>query len=230
MSKLNINDCYFYSIIGDANYSLETLEAIIQSGHVLSRAKLQQKDSNKLNKDDEICLIKPASSKERRAYGRETSGFYHYTTKFLSLVLDNKVGPIEKVTYKPIFSDYDLKQLGSFATFYDEVRTKDAISLDHLIGVSVPYSKYVDEGDISFLGFCDEEIVDYYTKRRMVNPNHPLHQDMVSYDINYPQVREAYLLNYLKVIRSILVKYQIDVPIYLHQKEAGKDTFKVYQK
>ena len=196
----------------------------------MSRAKLQQKDSNKLNKDDEICLIKPASSKERRAYGRETSGFYHYTTKFLSLVLDNKVGPIEKVTYKPIFSDYDLKQLGSFATFYDEVRTKDAISLDHLIGVSVPYSKYVDEGDISFLGFCDEEIVDYYTKRRMVNPNHPLHQDMVSYDINYPQVREAYLLNYLKVIRSILVKYQIDVPIYLHQKEAGKDTFKVYQK
>ncbi len=230
MSKLNIKDCYFYSIVGDANYSLQTLEQIILSGNILSRSNLKQPNRHKLNHDNEICLVEYAPSEKHRLHGRETSGFYHYTTHFLSLILDKKISPIRTLPYKPIFSDLDMKQLGDFTTFYDEVRTLDAISLEHLIGVSVPYSKYVNEGDISFLGFCDEEIVDYYTRKAKVNPNHPLHKDMASFNINYPAIREQYILNYLKAVRDILTKYQIDVPIYTHHREAGKDTFKVYQK
>lgn len=229
MSKLSVNECYFHSIVGNANYALTTLERIIISGNILSRKRLHQRNANQLNSDEDICLVEYSPLQEK-TYGRETSGFSRYTTHFLSLILDDKTGPIKRLPYKPVFSDIDLIKDENFVTFCDEVHVQDAISLNHLIGVSVPYSRYVDRGEISFLAFCDQQIVDFYCRRKPVDGTHPLHKDMSSFDINCRTIREQYILNYLKAVRTILEKYQVDVPIYTHQIVAGKDTFKVYQK
>ena len=182
-----INNSYAHTI-RVSNFSLDDISLlyeILNSGYLLSRNniikegieitnKIINTDTSAFNGMDYISLC---DMKEEHEFN---SSYNMYVRNGLSLLFNHDIKVIKPIVIngyeRSLNHFYNMHYLGMQSSRYtdlsDEVQVKDQLSLDNLIGFSLPKKKIIGEHSIeyyfAYLEMADEVIGEYY-------PNLPIY-------------------------------------------------------
>lgn len=166
---MQLADSYLHAIDCNTgkefNYdkSLVVLEKILSSDSILSRRNLGDVDITKggWNGIDHISLCdyskKDLPPYENNKFYKGYTAYEVYIARSLSLILNKKnIEVVEPILMPPAVFDWnaleEMRYLGNhsikrFSDMPDEVQVKDKISLDNLIGLTIPISYIIDKND-----------------------------------------------------------------------------------
>ena len=139
---MNIRNCYFHSLNLNGEKTLEVIESILKDGKILSLDRSGKNyGSIRMNKSDEICISKICKSKPFY-----NSAFDMYVKQKVSFILKGNLPDVYKPELIPVSctfgNELDFCDSG-FTDMYDEFRVKDEISLEHVVGINVPFGSII---------------------------------------------------------------------------------------
>lgn len=140
---MNVKNCYFHSLNLSGDKTLEVIEDILNDGKILSLDRSGKSyGSIRMNKSDEICISKMC--KRKHFYN---SAFDMYVKQKVSFILKGNLPNVYQPELIPVsytFGDELSFCDSGFTDMYDEFRVKDEISLEHVIGINVPFKSIIN--------------------------------------------------------------------------------------
>lgn len=203
--NIDINACYFHSIILGEEDTLKVLDNILSVGKILPLSRGGY-DSNKLrmNGDDEICLSKRINS------GNTTSAYDLYARKKLSFILKGNLPNV----YKPTMI-YGKEIRPGYTSLSGEYRVRDEIDLDSVIGINLPV-KFILNSMFGYrYFFCSN---DEFKKMKYVGL----------------KKRSFNTVEFYNKVKKIMDRHGVDLSIYdidsMMEIDSSSDIYKIMRK
>ena len=218
---INIRDFYYHSIIQDYDNTKLVLNSILEGGYIIAPPTKGENKRFGCHSDNQICLSKYTDYNIKK-FNIYLSCFDFYLTKFTTILLNKNLDK-EYNIFKPLLAPNtelylsDLLNKGSHTNIYDEFRTIDPISIDYFRGVCIPYDNIINDSalfvifysEIFFEQFLTTGLDEYMMKSIKKQNN--------SKD-DY-KTRKEFMDNYIKELKEIFGKYNIDIPIYDYKED-----------
>lgn len=120
---------YFHGTAGlnGKKFNQMNILKILNEGYIVSRQESLYYSFGTCNKDNSVCLCDCNLEKKESFY----SAYEMYILSGPSLVLDRNIKVI-----KPAINHFPIEE--EWTNMYDEVRSLEKISLDHLVGITLP--------------------------------------------------------------------------------------------
>lgn len=189
MWNLDLNAFYFHSLILGKDEALGVFDSVLKQGKILSLSKGAYDTKHlRMNTDDEICLSKVCN------LNLVANAYDLFVKKKMSFIIKGNIPGVYSPQIVPEEWSMDYVSKG-VTDLHGEYRIKNEIPLDYVIGINIPanfiissmfgYKYFFSAGEnLGKFGFVREE--------KRIN-------DTVEFYNN---------------IKSIMDKYNIDLPIY----------------
>lgn len=214
LKHLNVNNCYFHSIIHGANESLKIIDSIFNDGAIKSPESLGVKVRPGCHLASDICLSKITKS---RLVKNTHSCFDIYVSRLTSLIIDKEISKKQRVIKPTVISTGEafLQENGNKTNLYDEYRVREDIFLEYIKGICIPYHNLIND-PLTFVPFVVDQILMMY------------YNGLLDYEYKNKVLREegtkearekriSILDNYIGSIEKLVKDYQLDIPIYLYE-------------
>ena len=216
INEIDINECYFHSIIHGAKESFVILDSIISNKAILSPRILHKKVNRGCHKDNEICLShitdKPSNIEDY------LSCFDIYVSRLMSFIIDKEIARKNNL-YKPeLLSTSDIFDCSinnsSYTNLYDEYRAIGRIPFKYIKGICIPYNQIINDPYIYLTFLNEEEQIKYYN-------GYVYLEDIDKYKLNNNKIsdknkRIQFMDKYIDSVEKLIKFYNIKLPIYLY--------------
>ena len=189
MWNLDVNACYFHSLILGKDDTLKVFASILKDGKILSLAKgAYDNEKVRINSKDEICLSKVDN------LDVTGSAYDLFVKKKLSFIIKKNIPGV----YAPEFVEMkDVMRVvhGPVTDIVGEVRIKNEIPLDYVVGINFPVG-FISNSRFGYKYFFSSK-EDY--NRILLKGKKQRMLDIISFYDN---------------LKDIMEKHNISLPIY----------------
>ena len=212
MAKIDISSVYCHSLIGARRYALKKLNNIFKMGVIVPPCNNPYSDDPEFNRLDEICLSKFEGIK---LDGYE-SAFHLYVNTYITLLLKEPAKLYRPSIIRTDEITQEKKDSGLYTNLFDEWRTDEFISVDDIVGISIPVECLFDN-DLNYLLFnsvicsilSSEEDADMRLSRYAFLRGKELRDYKKAYNID----------DAISKIEKLLKKYNLDIPLYEYSEK-----------